>query len=226
MSRAQSADEVKREHLVTFGPPLGPLYHALWKEVVWLHVKWGEVRKLYASPEEPEKRIELLNETAGFFFGMVQNIVLDDVLLHLSRLTDQAEQGGNKNLTILGLPEAVGDPELRSKVCASVREARARTAFARQRRNRRIAHRDLPLALGETRAGSLSGASREDVEAALESIGDVMNLLSSEYGEGTVAYEPLLPWPGGVDALVRYLSLGSQADRERRRKGQSGHEDP
>ena len=189
-------------------------------------MKWCEFRKLYASPEEPEKRIALLNDTAGLFFGLVQDIMWKDVLLHVARLTDPVEQGRrgeHKNLTILGLPEAVEDPELRSQVCARVEEARKRTGFARDWRNRRIAHRDLPLALGDTRAEALPSVSRAKIEEALESIRSVMNLLSCEYGEGYVAYELVGPPVGDADALVWYLSTAYQADQRRReqyRKGQ------
>ena len=48
------------------GATLGPLYHALNKEVTWLHAKWLEYRKLYAESEE---RVDLLNGTAASSSG-------------------------------------------------------------------------------------------------------------------------------------------------------------
>lgn len=64
MAENKTADQVRDEHLRTLGPPLGPLYDALYNEVVWLHAKWNQYRILYA---ESPKRLELLNRTAGFF---------------------------------------------------------------------------------------------------------------------------------------------------------------
>lgn len=47
------------------------------KDVVWLHGKREQFRMLYA---ENPKRVELLNRTAGFFFGMSQRMLWEDVL--------------------------------------------------------------------------------------------------------------------------------------------------
>jgi hypothetical protein len=76
MADHQSAVDVERQHLEAFGPEAGPLYHGLHNEVVWLHAKWLEYRKLFAKSD---KRIELLNDTAGFFFKVVQDTLWENV---------------------------------------------------------------------------------------------------------------------------------------------------
>ena len=80
MAESKTADEVRDEHLRTLGPELGPLYSALYDEVSWLHAKWKQYRILFAGSPE---RIELLNRVAGFFFYMIQNVLWEDVVLHL-----------------------------------------------------------------------------------------------------------------------------------------------
>jgi hypothetical protein len=63
MARYKSAEEVEQEHLQAMGSTLGPLYHAVYNDVVWLHAKWQQFRKLFDSPEN----VDLLNHVAGFF---------------------------------------------------------------------------------------------------------------------------------------------------------------
>ena len=104
MGRQRSSEEVHEEHLRVLGPDLGSLYHVLYNEVTWLHAKWLEYRKLYGhSPE----RIDLLNQTAAFFFRVVQDVLWEDILLHLARLTGPRKSAGKANLTLLMLPDII-----------------------------------------------------------------------------------------------------------------------
>ena len=88
------------------------------------------------------------------------------MLLHLARLTDPPKQGKFENLTLLRLPGAVEDVQLRLKVCNLVEQVKSKTEFARTWRNRHIAHTDLPLALN-AESEQLPGVSRSNVDNAL-----------------------------------------------------------
>src|SRR3990172_2638130 len=101
MPRTSSADEVEEEHLDKLGPDLGPVYHALWNECAWLHVKWQQYKELYGTKPE---RIDLLNNTARVFFRVVEDSLWADILLHLTTLTDPPKSVGKENLTICRLP--------------------------------------------------------------------------------------------------------------------------
>ena len=213
MSSSKSADEVREGHLEAFGEPLGSVYHALHNEVAWIHAKWQEYRKLYGKSEE---RIELLSETAGFFFLVVQRVLWDDVLLHLARLTDPPKQGRFENLTLLDLPEAVEDIQFQSEVRSLIEEVTSKTEFAREHRNKRIAHKDLSLALGQ-KVKPLPGVNRANVEEALSSTRRVMNLLSNKYCGSMTAFEHFLA-DGDAEALFSYLSLASSARKRERER--------
>jgi len=69
------------------------LYESLDSEVSFVHAKWKLYRQLYGTSEE---RIELLNRTAGYFFGVVQQSLFEDVVISLCRLTDPASGFGGK----------------------------------------------------------------------------------------------------------------------------------
>jgi len=223
MRRDQSAIEEERQHLRAFGSELGALYHALEHEVIWLHAKWLEYRKLYAKSD---KRIDLLNKTAGFFFRVVQDALWGDLLLHIARLTDPPKQGRYENLTLLRLPEAVHDKGLADNIRDLVKTALANAEFAREWRNRSLAHQELSLAL-QVGAKPLPGASRKSVEDVLASYRKIMNRLHVSYLQGEVGYEYFLAYDD-ADMLVRRLAVAARLDerqKERLRQGKPLPED-
>jgi len=77
--------------------PLREIFRELRSAVVWLHGHWIIYRQLYAKSSE---RIELLNERAGTFFSLLQNILLHDTVLAIARLTDGSEIRGRENLVL------------------------------------------------------------------------------------------------------------------------------
>jgi len=217
MGRYKSEEEIQQEHLHAFGPTLGPLYHALHNEVTWLHAKWLEYRKLYAQSEE---RIDLLNGTAAFFFRLVQDVLWEDVLLHIARLTDPPKQRHFENLTLRRLPEAVPDQCLADELRSLVDDALERSQFARQWRNKRLAHSDLSLAV-DVKAAPLPGVSRRHVEEALSCFRRILNRLHVSYLDGKVAYEHFLT-NADADALVHYLAVAARFERRQRQRLQEG----
>lgn len=213
MGRYLSADEVEQEHLEAFGPALGPLYHALENEVTLLHAKWLEYRKLYAHSEE---RIDLLNGTAPYFFGVVQDVLWKDVLLHIARLTDPPKQGKYEHLTLLRLPEADLDERLADELRQLVDIALNRSQFARDCRNELLAHSELSLAIG-VNAELHSMGSRQDVEQALESFRAILNRLHVSYLQGEVEFGRFLTY-GDANELVRLLELAARFEDQQRQQ--------
>jgi hypothetical protein len=99
------------------GRELGPMYNALDHEVAWLHAKWNQYRQLYGrSPE----RVAFLNKVAGHFFGVVQRTLMEDILLHLARLTDRPK---SNRLTLQRLPKCVSDHAFGTELAGLVRTA-------------------------------------------------------------------------------------------------------
>lgn len=203
---AESPDQVREKHLRDMGPELGPVYHALWKEVAWLHAKWNQYRQLYAhSPE----RVAFLNRVASHFFGVVQDTLYDDILLHLARLTDPPKSG--RNLTLQRLPK-IAPPALRVDLKKLVQAACDACEPARSSRNKRIAHEDVALAL----AGTFDPLpSRADIEVALRAVSAVLHRLETHYWQSETAYQHFAPAGGEADSLVHYLLEGVRAEERR-----------
>src|SRR5262245_42449138 len=218
MAEHKSAEQVLEQHIRDMGTDLGTLYNTLTNEVAWVHAKWTQYQQLYArSPE----RITLLNEVAGHFFGIMQDALLEDIILHLARLTDPPQSMGKDNLTLRRLPALISNAQLAAEVQDLVEAAQAACESARAWRNRRLAHRDLGLALA-TATEPLPGISYAAIKTALASMAAVLNCLEGHYWHSEVAYEHFLTEGGEADSMVYYLAAGVRADERRRERLQQG----
>jgi len=200
MKRNYTAEEVRAKYVDLMGADLGQLYHELQNEVVWVHRKWHEFKELYGKKSE---RIDLLNKIAPHFFWLLQKVLIDDVLLHLARLSDPPQSVNRDNLTIRRLAALVPDADLKNRVEELIQEALTKCKFARDRRNRRLAHSDLQTSRNEHPAPLLN-ASRQDVEWALESMRDLLNCLELYFCQSEVSYQLVIA-PGGADSLLSCL---------------------
>jgi len=214
--RYSSAREVEVEHLSVLGPQLGPVYHALHNEVAWLHAKWKQYCHLYASAET----VDLLNETAGFFFRVVQDVMWNDVMLHVARLMERAELGRKENLVLCRLAGAIEDAALAARVAALVERAKTETAFIRDWRNRRLAHNDLQLAL-DSGSQPLPDVSHDQMERALAALRAVMNEIQLHYWDSTTDYEFCVAHTD-AESLTYYLSVAVKAARKQQERWNRG----
>jgi hypothetical protein len=217
VARTLTADEVKAEYISVMGQELGAVFCALYNELSWLHIRWRQYVQL--SGEKPS-RVDLLNRTAGLFFRVVQDGLWEDTLLHLSRITDRPETGARENLPIQRLPALLPDTALASEIQTLVEEAVTRSAFARDWRNRRIAHSDLALAIKEGAKPLAVGSPRTVVEA-LDAIGAVLNRLEQHFRRNTILFEGF-GHPGDAETLLYVMRDGLEADDARRKRLQQG----
>lgn len=216
MVEHKSAEQVEADHLAALGQGLGPLFHALDNEVGWLHAKWKQYRHLYAAPEA----IDVLNEAAGFFFRLMQDMMWEDAVLHVARLTDPPRSMRKDNLTFRRLPAAISEPALAGRVSALVDAAVSDSEFARDWRNRHLAHRDLHLALGSL-AEPLALASRQHMETVLASFRSVLNAVNLHYWDSTTAYEEFLA-EDDAESLLFHLRAALKVERKRRERWGKG----
>ena len=209
--RYRSAEDVRRDNIAAMGDKLGAIYSALCGDLIWLHFRWRDYRHLFATNSE---RLDLLNQVANVFAHGLQESLWDITLMGISRITDKAETFRKSNLTIQQLPKLIHDDELTARVQRFIHEAVTKTEFAKDRRNRRIAHADLDLAL-KRGAEPLLPASRQNVEDALSSIGDVLNELEIHYHNSTI-YFIGISVPGDAESLLHVLREGVNAENARR----------
>jgi hypothetical protein len=200
------------------GPELGTLYFELWQELAWLHLKWQLLQELFGAG-----RVRFLNSIAPLFFDVVQRTFVDDIILHLARMTDPPTSPGKRggetkeNLTVLKFPEFVTDDAFRAEVADLLGSIDRSCKFARDWRNRRLAHTDLPT-YRKTHAKPLPEVRRRNIGTALSDLTHLIQRFSEHYrnSDARFDFEVLPPIEGGAHALVVYLDLGVQYEKLRR----------
>lgn len=218
MGRYRTADEVEEEHSDNLGPTLGPLYHELYNELCRLHLKWNQYCALFGKSED---RVALLNTTAADFFGLLQGVLWEDVLLHIARLTDTPGRGDHKRITLHRLPNEVDDPHLSNEVKSLIDRASHLSEFAREWRNRHIAHRDLSLSLNDS-AKPLASASRKHVKEALAALDTVMNSLETHYFQSEIRFE-CVSAREDAEVLIHRLAIAARLEERRMKRLREGN---
>jgi hypothetical protein len=203
--------EVRLNYEKSLGPELGSIFAELWQELVWLHTVWREYRVIFGSSPE---QLDIANQAASSFFYMVEESLREGVFLNLARLTDPPQSAGKSNLSVTRLRELV-KPELEAELVALIEAAKEATSFARDWRNRYIAHTHLPLAMGDKGAAPLESASRAAVERALTSLDEVMNTIEFHYNGATTMYSGVKPH-NGAKRLLQLLQGGMSAEEAER----------
>ena len=214
------------------GPDLGPLFYALYNEVAWVHATFHEYRQLYGTSKQ---RVDLLNETAPFFFLVLEGVLWRDILMHINRLTDPPEQGKPKkgkqakyeNLTLLRLPLAVSDPTLVRTLEDLIRQLKDQSKLVRDLRDKTIAHTEFHLAMKTGKAQPLSNPSRKQIDEVLLSVRNILNAISKHYRQTEIGFE-FIDEPGGAEALldqIKFAQVSLQQRMERHRTRRAIPED-
>jgi hypothetical protein len=214
-----SVDEAKLERIRVMGQDLGPTYEALWQEVASVHATWADYVELFGTKAS---RVELLNKVAPAFWRSVQDVFWENVLLHIARLTDRTTIAKRNTLTVQRLPDLMPNAEGGARVQLLVDEALSASVFARDWRNRRIAHADLDLALW-TGAEPLHPASRASVVHALQALENVLNGVAKQFLDSESYFHA---GDSQADAVLYVLNDGLHAASARRDRLLSGKYDP
>tara|TARA_R110002096_G_scaffold54517_15_gene140621 strand:+ start:6318 stop:6959 length:642 start_codon:yes stop_codon:yes gene_type:complete len=201
MSRIKSPEEIREECIAQMGENLGELYDDLRNQLTWIHLKWNDYESLFADTPEV---INLLNKVAPAFFHNTQRMMIEDVVLHICRITDNVTVAGNETLTVKRFSRNITDRKLKNEVDTLVENAIEKCKFARVRRNRRLAHREMPL-VGGRRTEPLPETTRQKIREALTALDSVLNRISQHYLNSTTAFSVSMGSVGGVDALLSTL---------------------
>ncbi|MYC18485.1 MAG: hypothetical protein F4X67_07750 [Gemmatimonadales bacterium] len=186
------------------GEECGEAFYELYAWWLLALARYDEFNRLFGS----RRHVEHLNAIGGGFFGDVQHIFWDDLMLRLCRLTDPVGAGTRRNLTIQIMPGLCA-PTLRNGIQSLVDQAVEAVGFARDHRNRRIAHADYHLALRQD-CEPLPAASLEKAKRSLDSIHAVLDtVLVSQSGRGIDNHvTTAVP---GAEALLAYTSQMARA---------------
>ena len=166
-----------------------------------LNIRWIIYKQMYGTNVY---RVELLNNTASNVFSEFQWLVMDNMILSLSKLTDPAKMRGNWNLSLPYLYEEIinlNEVQLSEELGEILEELNNSVENFRKIRNKRIAHTDLAVAIDDN--SPLPGVSRADITRALELVMDFLNKIELHYFDSTTRYDmTILPLKNDGRALL------------------------
>lgn len=199
--------------MATRGMPkqLKGIFDHLWQDVVWVHYKWDLFLQLYDKRED----VELLNRTAPAVFRVWEDVMLDEIVISICRVTDPATTGRKKNLTLDRLGGAIDGSsysDLKREFKKGLLDLRPVLKFARDHRNRRIAHVDLATRLN-SHPEPLSDLNKRRIENALEAIATLMNLVEGYFQNSATVYKLGIP-RGEGRTLIYWLKKGYDQRRK------------
>jgi len=216
------ADRVHTERVAAMGEALEGVFSELQAEVLDLHKR----RDIFIELFDKDTRVELLNRSASYVFGVVQDLLWDDIVLRISRLTDPAEAGRSgqyRRLSVQRLPLLLSDNVLRAEVEQLVAIAVSASNPLREHRNATIAHLDLDTSLGR-RVTPLPPVTRGELSKALARVTDILQAIQMHYFASTMAYDSVAPF--GPDMLFRVLKDGLRHEVERQERWKRGEFKP
>ena len=215
MSTHRDSEEILADSILRMGPELGRIHHDLWAQLVWLNAKWRIHQDLFAGDESQTR---LMEATAIQTFNQLYVALTNEIVMHICRITDKAKTGRFNNATIRRLLQLVQNSEARCRIEALVDEAESGCKFARDTRDKFLAHRDVNAALCPD-ALQHDHVRADNIRNALAQIAAVLNAVEVAFGGAAVRYE-LNSHFSDAGRLVRMMEAGAKAQREdRRRRG-------
>ncbi|MNF67170.1 hypothetical protein D3C85_801810 [compost metagenome] len=187
---------------------LQKVFDRMKQELNHIHYRWTLYRQVFGTNPI---RIKLINKTSSSIFVEFQWLIIDYMVISLSKLTDRARMQGNNNLSFHYLIEKVrgnGNVELTDELNAELEVLTIACEKFREIRNKRVAHNDLVVALDEYYS-PLPGVSRADVEKALFHARNLMNKVELHFNDSQTLYEEIIiPLKNDGRSVLIWLQKG------------------
>jgi hypothetical protein len=181
----RSPEQTQSEYSRLMGEEFGHVFYLLTCEVHFLYQKIGDFEGLFGRSHE---QINILNEIQGSLFGRYQRVLRNDILLHIARLSDPAQTGKYKNLTMHSLGELSKQTQLSDSLGIMLQQVDSATEFSRSWRNLAIAHKDYEFALDKPAARSVSESTRLAWKSAANQMAETLNYVVQHYKDAEIAF--------------------------------------
>ena len=190
-------DQVLADEQAVLGKDLGLMYNVIKNNIFWIQIKWKEYKTLFCKPDS----IEVINKTVPFYFYLMQQIMIDDIIIHINKLVSRKGKTF-KYLSIQRLPDLVS---LKHKIEIKklVEDAITKSKFTNDRRNRYIAHYSLELAL-KPKSNPLSVIKNEDIENSIDALFNIIKYFTNNIFNSGIIKDVVYPLEN-ANALIRRL---------------------
>ena len=192
-----------------------PVFNAFFDDVSNLFNRYKIFKQVYGS----EEAVNLLNESAPGFFSEIRAIMLENLLILISQLTDVPLMGGRENLSVQklidvieahqsGLSQVMGLNVILTQLKDHVKPIR-------EIRNRTLAHNDWGR-----RNVDLPIVMKKGIDDSLEALQEVLRVISLHFRDVDLRCEPFAISDGDdLIAVLRQWRDYSKKDQPERWAG-------
>jgi hypothetical protein len=183
---------------------LEPEFKQLHHDLVGLCGRWQIFKRLFTSGQP---RLDVLAKMAPAFFGLMQTVLLEDVLSGIARITDKPQTFKSENLVLRQLLDGLDQAAhgaLHTELSSKLATAETACDPIRRIRHKVLSHRDYNTAL-DPKANPLPQITPQTVEDALAAIADFMNSFQQPFTGTTIMYMETITGLGDAANLVRHL---------------------
>jgi hypothetical protein len=196
---------------------IAEIFVKLEEQVLWLLLHWQVYSQLF---NHSKQRRRMLKECANIAFFSFEIGLESEILMSLSRLTDEPLSGDKERLSFEKLHSqirAAREDELSRKLRVLIKDIRNKCDKIRDHRDNLLAHLNFNINMRKVPTPDLATAS--DIEAAIKSVAQYMNTIQEHYGQKSTNYD----FVAGIstqdgDALITWLKMGLRLDELIREK--------
>ncbi|WP_155947333.1 hypothetical protein [Pseudorhodobacter ferrugineus] len=201
----RSAEEIANDYTSEFGLEDGQIILKLTNSVSQLSLEWRAFLYFFCGPKE---RVAVLNQASGLTAQLLQNLLWDNALLKIRKLTDPAIQSGKANLSLEQMVRiAKGYKQLDTSSSFAGLKLACKTS--RLYADKYIAHTDLAHAIGDDTVMVV----RRDTTAAVKAIMEFVHEFHSRVRDVHCKLLPLTSVDDEQQFLER-IFLGNNAANE------------
>jgi hypothetical protein len=184
------------------------LYEAIRQDLIRINAYWQVYRQLFTVSDE---RYETYSNTAPAFFRLLQDLLVDNAVISLSRLTDPAHYQSFSRL-VKALRAQVRN-DVYEQLRADLTNLETACADIREHRHKRVAHRPATALQPQITDAptKLPPLTRKKIEGAMASMASLMNKILGYFEDVEQFYEPVMR--GDANALYSILKKGYEAAR-------------
>lgn len=178
------------------------LLDAVEREFTQVGYRWVIFCQLFDSGQE---NVDLLNRSGSNVFQLLQQLILDDVMLGLCRLTDPPKSMGSENASLRNLVEKLQarlPTQSKLKIDTKLTELNAHLSKVRELRNKALSHNDLSHAISAT---LLPRPTYDELEGAIDSATSILNEITGRVFDYSTEYMPHVPYGYDGNKLLKVL---------------------
>lgn len=188
------------------------VFEGLCKDLIGLNADWQILRQLFTVNGE---RFEVFKKTAPGFFKLLQNFVVDDAVVSLSKLTE--DRAGCQTLPrLVRLLKSQVTPAFHRELVADLKELQSACDNVRKHRNERVVRKARSTGAPQLAPvpAKLPPLTRRNIEHPMELSAALLSKILGHFETAGQVFEPVVS--GDANALFHFLKRGydsSEAER-------------